>query len=103
MGVVHGDGRSLHHLPSSGEGMLETIRSEDNEDCASPTLGGVGGIGGGCEGTNHSITAIRATGIRVMRESPSSSGDYTAKLNQIPVSPYQSNQYLLSVPHNEPV
>ena len=100
VGGAHGNNRYLHHpLPTAAEeGMLDGVCAEIKEDCASPRINGGGGGGNG-----HSINAIRASGIRVVRESPSSSGDFTAKLNQIPVSPFKSNQYLLSVPRNEPV
>ena len=87
-----------HHPPASPE--IGTPDVKGDRDYSSlpgvnngPQQGGVGGI-----------NVIRASGIRVIRESPSSSGDFTAKLNQIPVNPFPSSQYLLAVPKDdEPV
>jgi len=87
-----------HHPPASPEiGTPDVKGDRDNSSLPGvnngPQQGGVGGI-----------NVIRASGIRVIRESPSSSGDFTAKLNQIPVNPFPSSQYLLAVPKDdEPV
>ena len=80
--------RRSHDGGNGGSGGVVSVRS-----CSA------GGGGLGANGTRFHTSG--GYDVKVMRESPSSSGDFSAKFNQIPVSPYHASHYHLSVPTQE--
>ena len=87
---------SLHGNNGSGNGATAAAAAGvmSVRGCGLPSGGGVG-----VNGARFHTSA--GYDVKVMRESPSSSGDFSAKFNQLPVSPYAGNHFHLSVPTQE--